>query len=57
MIIRNQIHGEDYRPRLALRKETLRQLTDVQLQQVAGGMRTTLTSGTVLTRTIGCRTK
>jgi hypothetical protein len=38
VIIKNRIESEDQRPKLALRKETLRQLTGAQLRQVAGGM-------------------
>jgi hypothetical protein len=38
VIIKNRIDSEDQRPKLALRKETLRQLTGAQLRQVAGGM-------------------
>jgi hypothetical protein len=38
VIIKNRIESEDQRPKLALRKETLRQLTEGELRQVAGGM-------------------
>jgi hypothetical protein len=38
VIIKNRIESEDQWPKLALRKETLRQLTDMQLREVAGGM-------------------
>jgi hypothetical protein len=52
VIIKNRIESKDQKPKLALRKETLRQLTYGQLRQVAGGV--TNQPGWRPTKTITC---